>query len=167
LVRPLRGRPAADLAALVVSNFADYGVIWVAVAAGKGLGGKERRRRAVRSLAVAGVTSASVNAVVKALVGRQRPEPGARAGREPLPVRAPTSSSFPSGHTLAAFCTAIVFADSAPEAALYLLFATAVGASRVHLSAHHGTDVLGGAMIGLAAGAFGRMMVDAPPGGPA
>ena len=32
-------------------------------------------------------------------------------------VRTPTSSSFPSGHTLAAFCTAFVLAESPSETA--------------------------------------------------
>ena len=67
-------------------------------------------------------------------------------------VRTPTSSSFPSGHTLAAFATAVVLPDSNPEMAAYVGFAGAVAASRVHLRAHHPSDVLGGAAIGAALG---------------
>ena len=63
-------------------------------------------------------------------------------------MRTPTSSSFPSGHTLAAFCTAFVLAESAAETAAYVGFAGAVAASRVHLRAHHPSDVVGGAAIG-------------------
>ena len=160
LFEPLRGRPAADTTALVVSNLADYGFIWAVLAAGKSLGGRRDRRRALRALAVAGVASFGVNAAVKALVRRDRPEGARRSGEKPLPVRTPTSSSFPSGHTLAAYCTAIVLAESPAESAAFVVFATAVAASRVHLRAHHGSDVVGGAVIGTAAGLLGRLLVD-------
>ncbi len=144
-----RGRPGADTAAAVVSNLGDYGFIWALAAAAKGRRRGPARRRAWRALALAGVTSFGVNALAKALVRRQRPPRALRlAGTDTLPVRSPSSSSFPSGHTLAAFCTAVVLAEGPVEAAAYLGLAAAVGASRVHLEAHHGSDVLGGALIG-------------------
>jgi undecaprenyl-diphosphatase len=144
LIEPLRGNPLADSAAVMVSNLADYGVAWAAVAAVKGRRRGPSRRRALRSLALAGTVSFAVNAAVKRSVQRTRPEGALEVGA----VRAPTSSSFPSGHTLAAFCTAVTLADSPAERTAYLTFAVAVAASRVHLKAHHATDVLGGAAIG-------------------
>ncbi|MGH9093304.1 MAG: phosphatase PAP2 family protein, partial [Acidimicrobiales bacterium] len=60
------------------------------------------------------------------------------------------------GHTLAAFCTAAVLADTPAELAAYLAFAGAVAASRVHLEAHHASDVAGGAVIGTVLGAAVR-----------
>jgi undecaprenyl-diphosphatase len=145
---PLRGRPAADAAAKVVSNLSDYGLAWSVVAAVKGRRPGPGRRRAARALAMAGVSSFTLNALIKRAVGRTRPE----GAHEPAGVRAPTSSSFPSGHTLAAFCTAVTMADSGAELAAYLGFAAAVGASRVQLRAHHPTDVVGGAVIGAGLG---------------
>ncbi len=49
---------------------------------------------------------------------------------------------------MAAFCTAFVLAETTPETAAYVGFAGAVAASRVHLRAHHPSDVVGGAAIG-------------------
>ena len=95
------------------------------------------------ALAAAGFSSLLVSRVVKAAVERQRPEDHLDAG-----VRTPSSSSFPSGHTLAAFCTAFVLGDSDAGTAANVGFAAAVAASRVHLRAHHPTDVIGGAVIG-------------------
>ena len=93
--------------------------------------------------------------MVKAAVERQRPEDHLDAT-----VRTPTSSSFPSGHTLAAFCTAFVLGDSEGGTAANVGFAAAVAASRVHLRAHHPTDVIGGAVIGSVLGLGLRPIVD-------
>jgi undecaprenyl-diphosphatase len=140
---PLRGRPQVDQAAAMVSNLADYGLVWVALALYKARRRGPNRRRAVVALGLAGVTSYAVNRAVKSAVQRERPEEHLDAA-----VRTPSSSSFPSGHTLAAFCTAFVLAESAPETTAYVGFAGAVAASRIHLRAHHPSDVVGGAAIG-------------------
>jgi membrane-associated phospholipid phosphatase len=140
---PLRGRPQVDQAAAMVSNLADYGLVWVALALYKARRRGPNRRRAVVALGLAGVTSYAVNRAVKSAVQRERPEEHLDAA-----VRTPSSSSFPSGHTLAAFCTAFVLAESAPETTAYVGFAGAVATSRIHLRAHHPSDVVGGAAIG-------------------
>jgi len=151
---PFRGQRRLDAAAAIVSNLADYGIIWSLLAAAKGRRRGATRRRATRALALAGFSSLAVNTVVKGTVGRSRPQALGPAG--PVPVRRPSSSSFPSGHTLAAFCTAVALAESPAETAAYLAFATAVAASRVYLRAHHASDVVGGAVIGAAIGTLGR-----------
>ncbi len=152
---PLRGHPAVDHAASVVSNLADYGVIWVLLAGLKARRRGPDRRRAVVALGVAGFSSLIVSQMVKAAVERQRPDEHLAAA-----VRTPTSSSFPSGHTLAAFCTAFVLGDSDTGTAVNIAFASAVAASRVHLRAHHPTDVAGGAVIGSVLGLGLRPIVD-------
>jgi membrane-associated phospholipid phosphatase len=164
LFAPLRGRPWADAAAAAVSNLADYGVVWVALAGVKALRPGRGRRRAVLALAAAGGASYAVNRAVKQLVGRERPP--SVAGEEPgaLPVRRPSSTSFPSGHVLAAFCTALVLPESRSGRRRALTFATAVGASRVHLRAHHASDVLAGALLGAGAGSLLRRLVDVAAG---
>jgi undecaprenyl-diphosphatase len=152
---PLRGRPEVDRAASLISNLADFGMVWVAVALIKARRRGPARRRAVVSLGVAGISSYLVNGAVKSVVERQRPEE-----HLDVRVRTPTSSSFPSGHTLAAFCTAFVLSQSPPETAVYVGFAGAVAASRVHLRAHHPSDVVGGAAIGSALGLVLRPAVN-------
>ena len=152
---PLRGRPEIDRAAALVSNLADYGFIWVLLAGLKARRRGPDRRRAVVALAAAGFSSLLVSRVVKAAVERQRPEDHLDVG-----VRTPTSSSFPSGHTLAAFCTAFVLGDSQAGTTANVGFATAVAVSRIHLRAHHPTDVIGGAAIGSVLGLGLRPIVD-------
>ena len=138
-----------------MSNLADYGLIWVLLAGLKARRRGPDRRRAIVALATAGFSSLLVSRVVKAAVERQRPEDHLDAS-----VRTPSSSSFPSGHTLAAFCTAFVLGDSEAGTAANVGFAAAVAASRVHLRAHHPTDVIGGAVIGSVLGLGLRPIVD-------
>jgi undecaprenyl-diphosphatase len=152
---PVRGRPRVDHAAALVSNLADYGLIWVALALFKARRRGPNRRRAIAALGLAGVSSYAVNRAVKSAVQRQRPDEHLDAS-----VRTPSSSSFPSGHTLAACCTAVALAESAPETAVYVGFAGAVAASRVHLRAHHPSDVVGGVAIGTLLGLALRPLID-------
>lgn len=152
---PWRGRPQVDRTAALVSNLADYGFVWVALAAMKGRRHGAGRRRAVVSLGTAGLSSLAMVRATKSLVERQRPEEQLE-----VRVRTPTSNSFPSGHTLAAFTTALVLPDTAAETAAYVGFAGAVAVSRVHLRAHHPSDVLGGAAIGAALGLLLRPAVN-------
>jgi len=152
---PLRGNPQADRAAAVLSNLADYGLIWVVLAGIKARRRGPARRRAVVALAAAGFSSLIVNRVVKKAFERERPEEHLVAT-----VRTPSSSSFPSGHTLAAFCTAFVLADTDAQTVANVGFAAAVAASRVHLRAHHPSDVIGGAAIGSVLGLGLRPIVN-------
>ena len=151
----MAGAPAGRSGAALVSNLADYGFVWVVLAVVKGRRRGPGRRRAVVSLGTAGVSSLLVVRTTKSVVERQRPEEQLE-----VRVRTPTSNSFPSGHTLAAFATAVVLPDTATEMAGYVGFAGAVAASRVHLRAHHPSDVLGGAAIGAALGLLLRPVVN-------
>jgi undecaprenyl-diphosphatase len=154
----LRGNHVADGLAAVVSNLGDYGFIWAVIAAGKGRRRGPQRRRAMRALSVAGIVSSGTNTAAKTLVQRPRPEPAGHA-RQRFFVRRPRSSSFPSGHTLAAFCTATILADTPAQALAYLGLASAIAVSRVHLGDHHASDIVGGAVIGTAAGVVTRTLL--------
>ena len=151
----LRGKPRIDKAAAVVSNLADYGLVWVVIAGVKARRRGAGRRRAVVALGSAGFSSLGLSRVVKQAVERQRPG----AHLDAL-VRTPTSSSFPSGHTLAAFTTAVVLSEGEAQTTAAVGFATAVAASRVHLRAHHPSDVIGGAVIGSVLGLVLRPVVN-------
>ena len=152
---PLRGNPQADRVAAVLSNLADYGLIWVVLAGLKARRRGPDRRRAVVALAAAGFSSLIVSRVVKDAIARERPDE-----HLVMTVRTPSSSSFPSGHTLAAFCTAFVLADTDAQTVANVGFAAAVAASRVHLRAHHPSDVIGGAAIGSVLGLGLRPVVN-------
>jgi undecaprenyl-diphosphatase len=94
------------------------------------------------------------NSLLKRAVGRARPEaPGDLVG-----LRLPTTASFPSGHSLAAWCAADLLAEEDRWAPAYYGLAAAVSVSRIHVRHHHATDVVGGAALGLAIGRSARTL---------
>jgi len=156
---PLRGKPALDGVAKVITGLGDHGIMWAATTLWRARHSGPERARAVRALSIAGIESTIVNRTLKAVVGRTRPDPGGlELSAAGVPVRTPTSSSFPSGHTLAAFCAVTVMSQRGDRGGNVLLYsaATLVGVSRLHLRAHHASDVIGGAAIGTAIGLVGR-----------
>jgi undecaprenyl-diphosphatase len=156
---PVRGVPALDGLAKAITGLGDHGLMWAATTAWRARHTGPERARAVRALAIAGVESGIVNRALKAAVGRSRPDrAGLQVTEGGIPVRKPTTSSFPSGHTLAAFCAATVMGQRHDRSGNALLFTSAslVGLSRLHLRAHHASDVVGGAAIGAALGLVGR-----------
>ncbi len=155
LFEPLRGRAPVDAAAKVITGLGDHGWLWTGIAVWRGRRSGPARRQAIRALGVAGVSSTLVNAGVKKLVDRERPDRSdLRISNAGVPVRAPKTSSFPSGHTLAAFCSAAVLSRPGDRRGNALLYTAAglIGVSRIHLGHHHASDVAGGVVIGTALG---------------
>ena len=98
--------------------------------------------------AVAGILSQ----VLKHLFGRARPKLIDMVGPfhfDFMPWDA-TFASFPSGHSITAFCTAVALGYFMPRLRWPLLFvALLVAMSRVIIGAHYPSDVLAGAAIGV------------------
>jgi undecaprenyl-diphosphatase len=155
---PWRGKRLVDGAAYAASALGDHGFVWFLVGVVRGRNAGFRRAVAIRAVVFTGVVVPGVNAALKSAVGRVRPE---REGRHSLPVRVPRTASFPSGHSLAAWCAATLLAEDDPWAPAYYLLAGAVSASRVHVRLHHATDVVAGSLLGIALGWVGRRIVPA------
>ena len=63
----------------------------------------------------------------------------------------PTGGAFPSGHTALAFAIATAIAFYYPKTSiLFFLVALSIGISRIAAGVHWPSDVLGGAMVGIA-----------------
>ena len=155
LFEPLRGVPSIDAVAKVITGLGDHGVLWTGIAMWRGRRSGPTRRASIRALGVAGVSSTLVNTGIKQVVGRERPDQtDLRISNAGVPVREPKTSSFPSGHTLAAFCAAAVLSRPGDRSGNAFLYSAAglIGVSRIHLRAHHASDVVGGVVIGTALG---------------
>ncbi|RBY78266.1 PA-phosphatase [Geodermatophilus sp. TF02-6] len=158
---------AADPWLRRLSTAADHGRLWIAVALLLGLRRGTLRRGAIRGLGSMAASSALVNAVLKPVFGRRRPDLGAHpVGR--LLRRSPTTHSFPSGHSSSAgaFATGVALESPAVGASLAPL-ALGVGYSRVHVGVHYPGDVVAGLAIGMAVAAGSRHWWQVRPTTPA
>lgn len=104
---------------------------------------------AIRATGIAlAIVQASVTTVIqilKATIARVRPY-DALAGIKVLKTE--KDYSFPSGHTAAAFATAITISRFFPEASFSCLgIAVLIGCSRLYIGAHYPSDVIAGSLI--------------------
>jgi membrane-associated phospholipid phosphatase len=144
--------PALDRVMGRLSRAADYSRLSIASAALLALtGGPPGRRAAASGLACVGVTATVVNLAAKPLGRRRRPDRAAQNVPLARHVRMPASTSFPSGHSAAAFAFATGVGHVMPAVAIPLrALAALVAYSRIHTGVHYPGDVVTGALMGTA-----------------
>ena len=149
--RSFRARsPALDSSLVAITRAASYSRLWLLIAGALALfGGRQGRRAARRGLIAIAIAAALANGPAKLLVRRRRPFSRSR----PTLIRTPRSTSFPSGHSAAAFAFATGACAELPSLAPALVpLAGAVAYSRVHTGVHYPSDVAGGVVIGIGSG---------------
>ncbi len=110
-----------------------------------------RRMAAWRLILAVALAYLLVDGVIKPVIGRARPFDVVADAR--LIDQRPVTSSFPSGHTAAAVAGALAAGRLFPRARpAWWLLAVGIALSRVYVGAHWPTDVLAGAVLGLAVG---------------
>lgn len=147
----LRGNPVADRVFSAASELGDFSLIWHLIGATRGLLRDSNANEAFVFSALIGAESLLVNQGIKRLFRRTRPT---ETGDPRFPVRKPSTSSFPSGHASAGFFAATVLTSfgGLATAPVWFTIAGVVGTSRAYVRIHHPSDVVGGALVGLALG---------------
>lgn len=139
--------PRVDRAIAAVTDVGSvYGASGIAVA----LAATGRRRMAVE-VAFAGALAWTGAQAAKPLLHRPRPYETRTSERT---VAIPAGSSWPSGHAAVASATATVVGQRVAPRSRWLLAAAVagVGASRLQVGVHHGTDILAGVGTGVLSG---------------
>lgn len=148
-----------DITLPFVSALCDHGEIWIILA----LVLLAIRQTRLQGAAVAcglALDLIACNLLLKPLFGRVRPfvlNPAAA-----LLVPPPLDASFPSGHTAASFAAvAALKASGSPLWKPALGLAAVIAFSRLYLYVHWPSDVLGGILLGGAAGWMGAKLAEA------
>jgi undecaprenyl-diphosphatase len=145
--------PQLDGVVYRLSSAADHSLLWHFCGAARALAHGDAPWEA-RYAGAMMAESLLTNGVIKTAFGRVRPaDYGDIEWRHGL--HRPVTSSFPSGHATAAFCSATLLGGGPAWYAL----ASAVAASRVYIRLHHASDVAAGAAIGLTMGLAFRRFV--------
>jgi undecaprenyl-diphosphatase len=141
--------PQRDRALVGITHAASYSRLWLGIAGVLALlGGPRGRRAAGHGVAAIAIAAMVANGPAKLLVRRRRPSSSGSTL-----IRMPRSTSFPSGHSAAAFAFATGASAELPWLApLVTPLAVAVAYSRVHTGVHYPSDVAVGVGIGIGAG---------------
>ncbi len=135
-----------------LSSAADHSLLWFGVAGVRSLK-RGDLPFALKFAVTMGLESALTNGAIKSAFRRVRPEHDrSPRARSPTACAGPSPRSFPSGHATAAFTAATILARTGGGDPLWYALATVVAGSRVYVKMHHSSDVVVGALVGLALG---------------
>lgn len=150
LLRAMRTRghsPRAERFAKLLGRAGNNGAIWLALGVSLALL-DGANREAWLICAALGPLAIGLNYAVKLLLRRPRP---VLDGLPPL-GGAPSSLSCPSAHATSSFAVATAMTRVEPLGALAFLLALALALGRPYLGMHYPSDVLLGAVLGVALG---------------
>lgn len=149
-----RGHPVLDRVMTLATDAGEFSSIWHVSSVVRGL--VRGRPDQIVALAVGiGAESLIVNQGLKRIFRRARPT---EAGDQRFEIRAPLTSSFPSGHASAATFAAVCLVgwDGRRWAPLWVPLAATVAISRPYVRIHHASDIVGGVVAGATMGFTAR-----------
>ncbi len=142
--------PALDAVMLGASWLGYWPGIWFVMGAAA-LCWPGRRAAAFRMCLAVSLAYTVASGVMKPAIGRPRPSHVPAMAARVVEEQPPSSTSFPSGHAATAVAGALAGALVVPRAAWALWgLATLMAYSRVYVGVHYPTDVIGGAVVGVA-----------------
>lgn len=149
--------PLGDVVMPWISALGNAGMIWIVLAAVLLLIPKTRKSGVILALALC-MDVLMCNVILKNVFARIRPCDVNTAVQ--LLIARPVDFSFPSGHTAASFASAaaLFFAGEKKLWKPVLVLAVLIAFSRLYLYVHYSTDILGGMVVGVAAGYLGYLL---------
>lgn len=152
--------PWLDKIMVAITSLGNAGILWIVMAAVLLI--IPRTRKVGICMAIALVLDLLMtNCLLKNLVARTRPYDVANF--TDLIVKKPKDYSFPSGHTAASFAavTALFMSRKKLLGAISCVIAILIAFSRMYLYVHFPTDIIGGIVVGVAAGVAAEFILRA------
>lgn len=151
--------PAADIIMSFITKLGSAGIVWILLTIILLFIPAKRKSGIILAVALC-VDLILCNGILKNLFGRIRPCDVNTSIQ--LLVARPQDFSFPSGHTASCFAAveALYLAGEKKMWKPALLLSILIAFSRLYLYVHYPTDILGGIIVGLAAGYIGYLFVE-------
>lgn len=142
-----------------ITHLGDGGMIWIVLALIL-LIPKQTRKAGAAALIALALGALVTNVALKNVIARVRPYEVVEGLR--LMIERQHDFSFPSGHTCASFAAAFALWLSIPRkwGTVCMILAVLISLSRLYVGVHYPSDVLGGMVIGLAAGWCGWKVME-------
>lgn len=149
--------PFLDWLMPLISAVGNAGIIWIILSAMYLCFSKYRKTGATLALALL-LCLLVGNMTLKPLVARERPY--TQNTDVVLIIDEPHDYSFPSGHTMSSFAAATVLMLAFKKRGVaFAVLAVLIAFSRLYLYVHYPTDILAGAVIGIALGVFSHKII--------
>lgn len=132
---------------IAITMLGDSGIIWILISLVLLM---SNRYRKVGFMVLGALALGSIlgEVIIKNIVQRDRPFI-VMEGIDML-IKAPTSYSFPSGHTTSSFAAAGVLSINFKNKSIYIFaLASLIAFSRIYLGVHFPTDIIVGIILGL------------------
>ena len=150
--------PFFDFFFSCITKLGDHGIFWIALSIILLIPKKTRKVGLTMSLSII-IGYLIGNIALKNIVARTRPYDLNTAIK--LIASKPSDYSFPSGHTLISVeCAVSIFFYNKKWGTAALVTAALVGLSRLYLYMHYPTDVLCGALLGVATAFIAKVITD-------
>lgn len=141
--------PLLDQMMVFLTTLGNGGMVWIALSIGL-LVIPKYRLCGLTMMAALLISVIFGNVILKNIV--ERPRPSWIDLSVALLIPNPTDYSFPSGHTFMSFAAAgSLFIYNKKSGTAAIVLASLIGFSRMYLYVHYPSDVLAGALFGLAA----------------
>ena len=139
--------PIMDKVMVAITSLGNGGLIWILISLALMITPKYRKV-GIMAICALILTTIIGEGILKHLV--RRPRPFTSLSDIELLITAPTSYSFPSGHTGSSFAVAGVIGSRIKKLRFYVFpLAILIAFSRMYLYVHYPGDVIGGIILGL------------------